>query len=56
MPYFSFIFWIVSVSGDFLYRVTSFVGKLFVDEFITVNYFFPVVDEMSIFVRFYPVK
>jgi hypothetical protein len=56
IPSFSFIFWIVSVSGLFLYRVTSFVGKLFVDELCTVNSFFWFYDDMSIFVRFSPVK
>lgn len=46
----------VSVSGLFLYLVTNFVGKLLVEEFMTVNYFFSFLELMSIFVRFYPVK
>jgi len=56
IPYLSFIFSIVSVSGLFLYLVTNFVGKLFVEEFKTVNYFFWFIDEISILVKFYPVK
>ncbi len=55
-PYFRFIFWIVSVSGLFLYLVTNFVGKLLVEEFMTVNYFFSFFELISILVRFYPVK
>lgn len=56
MPSLSFIFSMVSVSGLFLYLVTSLVGKLLVDEFRTVNYFFWFVEEISILVKLSPVK